>query len=780
MPEFEAFFHTATGHRPHGYLARIAKDGLPAQVQMPAAAAKTELILAWLWRRLHGPDPAVTPRRLLYVLPPGALPEAWSGSLRAWLARLELADQVAVHVVRGGSGENTGDWRENMHQPAIVLGEADLLVSKALNRGYGTGRALYPVDFALVCNGAQWIVDEPARCQRAVATLRQLAGQVAVFGTAEPFAVTCRTAADPGGWRHADRSAEPGDDAGEPGDSAEPGDYPALAAFAAASHRAGTLTLVEVDRGAAAREVYRPLRDGPARCVLLHAQFRGIERSARAAEIVADPVDLIVVSAGKAVSGLGLTPAVVVTETAPRPTPAPRSGQPAVLPEGPLAREIPDLITLFDTAPVPPDPAGLVDGCLRDGGQPDVELAWVTWTAGPDGAPDPEVRYPAPEYRCRVSVSEALELAESRPVWRFNRAAGEWQPLTRLSPTTPGVPTAPGVPRAPDQSVASDESVASEEPVASDEPVAPGEPLEPYELLLVDAAAGGYDPETGFDPRARMPVPDSPEVLTPAERTERTEHAERAERAERAAIAAAAAAPEQPGPAGPARSWQSLSEHSERVRDQAAALLAFLAPALPPVAARAAVLAGYLHDVGKAHPVWQDALCALAGEADAATVAAGRPWAKSGTDGRLEFAGGVAFRHELASLLLIDGPLRPLLAMSPDPDLTRYLVLAHHGLLRVQVRDPATPAAAGHAGQGVLLGLEHGATTGIPPVLGQPGSTLSVDLGQFCPGGDRSWSESVRALLGRYGPFTLAYLEAIVRIADWRASGGRELPSADR
>ena len=54
----------------------------------------------------------------------------------------------------------------------------------------------------------------------------------------------------------------------------------------------------------------------------------------------------------------------------------------------------------------------------------------------------------------------------------------------------------------------------------------------------------------------------------------------------------------------------------------------------------------------------------------------------------LRFTGGVAFRHELASLLLIDGPLHGLLGSSPDPDLTRYLVLAHHGKLRVQVRDP--------------------------------------------------------------------------------------------
>ena len=130
----------------------------------------------------------------------------------------------------------------------------------------------------------------------------------------------------------------------------------------------------------------------------------------------------------------------------------------------------------------------------------------------------------------------------------------------------------------------------------------------------------------------------------------------------------------------------------------------------------------------------------------------------------LAFAGGVAFRHEFASLLLIDGPLRHLLAASPDPDLTRYLVLAHHGLLRIQVRDPK------------ILGLEQGATSDIPPMLGGQATTLMVDLDQFRPGLDDSWTGTVVGLLDKYGPFVLAYLEAVVRIADWRASGGRELP----
>ena len=63
-------------------------------------------------------------------------------------------------------------------------------------------------------------------------------------------------------------------------------------------------------------------------------------------------------------------------------------------------------------------------------------------------------------------------------------------------------------------------------------------------------------------------------------------------------------------------------------------------------------------------------------------------------------------------------------------------------------------------------------------MLGQPATTLTVDLDQFRLDGDRSWTQTVLGLRDRYGPFVLAYMESLVRISDWRASGGRELPTA--
>jgi CRISPR-associated endonuclease/helicase Cas3 len=326
----------------------------------------------------------------------------------------------------------------------------------------------------------------------------------------------------------------------------------------------------------------------------------------------------------------------------------------------------------------------------------------------PDGRPPDDVRTPSAEARCRVPIGELTALMKRADVWRLNQTYDRWTRVT------------------------------------------PADRARPGELLVVAAQAGGYDPVTGFDPAARGPVPGCPELKS------------------RADLAAGQEETFREDSTSTDLAWLSLDQHSRDVQNESARLLAQLRPRIPEDAARSVVAAGYAHDIGKAHPIWQDALCELAPGGDRDRIASERPWAKSASTRPLRFAGNVKFRHELASLLLLDGALRGLLGDAGDRDLTRYLVLAHHGKLRVQVRAPDEDD------QEELAGLRHGNSQQIPAVLGQPPTELKVDLDQFRLGGERSWTRTALALRDRYQPFVLAYLETVVRIADWRASAQRK------
>jgi CRISPR-associated endonuclease/helicase Cas3 len=790
MKDFPEFFRDAAGYGPHGFQVRLARDGLPDVVAAPTGTGKTGIVLAWLWRRLYG-DPDGTPRRLVYALPQRSLVEQVAGQVTGWLDNLALGDQVALHVVMGGATDRKrqGQWRQDMHKPAIVVGTVDSLVSKALLRGYGIGRAIFPIDFALMVNGAHWVIDEVQLCPESTVTLRQLAAFAYPGKTAEPFGLTCMSATIPKGLLETVDNPRfpnaveilPHERVGELARrldaartirrmTAEPGDYKAVAVAAVQRHRAGELTIVVLNTVKSAQEVFAHLqRISQVECTLVHSRFRAIERAQLTKLITEAPEDRIIVATQVVEAGIDLNASVLVTEAAPWPSLVQRAGRcnrtgtiegaelwwmspikpgpyqqsdidatagalaelegQAVTGEALLAHDVKvsrqpvavlrrsDFLGLFDTSP---DLSGSdvdIAPYIRDTDDLDVQIAWARWTPQPDnGAPSADAKAPPDTSRCRVPVRAANDFAKKTTVWRLDQMLGRWVPVNSRSRARPG------------------------------------------EVLIVAADDGGYDPVTGFDPAARGPVPDCPALDPVAEPAAGSEDG----------YAADSASVRQ-------RKWLSLDEHSRDTRRQAEALLRVLSPTLPDGAAQSATTAAYLHDVGKAHGTWQDALCRLAEPGEQEAIAAGRPWAKSEREGRLHFEGGVTFRHELASLLILDGPMRGLLDEAPDPDLARYLVLSHHGKLRLQVRDLADLGAPESTGDArTILGLSQGAVAELPPLLGQPTAQLTVDLGQFELGGDRSWTRTALGLRDAYGPFVLAYLETVVRIADWRASAGEE------
>jgi CRISPR-associated endonuclease/helicase Cas3 len=116
------------------------------------------------------------------------------------------------------------------------------------------------------------------------------------------------------------------------------------------------------------------------------------------------------------------------------------------------------------------------------------------------------------------------------------------------------------------------------------------------------------------------------------------------------------------------------------------------------------------------------------------------------------------FRHEMASLLAF------LESKHVDDDLAAFLILAHHGKVRLlpEAWDDDDPVD--------LCGVRD--DDRIPaaalPVGNNP---IVLNTKIVLPSRQhRGWQGRVHKLLKKHGPFLLAYLEGLVRVADWRAS----------
>ncbi len=799
---FHTLFSQATGSDPYPFQVRLAEEGLPELLEVPTGLGKTYgAVLAWLYRRRYHPDVAVrsaTARRLVYVLPMRVLVEQTFSSIESTLARLGRADEVHVHVLMGGESmllqRPRSEWRDEIDRDSIVIGTLDMIISRCLNRGYGESRYLWPIDFGLLNTDCHFVYDEIQLMGPALVTSRQLHGLRDKLGTAAPCSSTWMSATiDHSSLITFDSPTIASHHVLDEADLADqrlcrrleagkeivrldldPQRYEAdLAASLVAAHQPGTLTLAivnTVDRATTTQRELSKISDG-VEVVLVHSRFRPSDRQAAldAALSSVDPsgAGRIVVSTQVVEAGVDISAQTLFSETAPWSSVVQRAGrcnrdgqsvgarllwaQPprpepyavesvassaALLDQlsgsivnstdlGALRGTDPqsvdamlrkrDLLELFDTLP---DISGNdvdVSRFIRDANDLDVSVAWRPGFAA--DAPSASEPMPGRAERCPVPVGRFRDWLkkQSSGVWRWDHLERAWQVCR---PTD----------------------------------------LKPGQVVLVDSSLGGYTSATGWTITSKTAVPP---VLGSEPAADDQSTAD--------------------DPASVTGSWVLLFDH---LRDTEAAAQSILVNALPtgigPEHREAIITAARLHDIGKAHPVFNASIRATFRGGDSAPPD-GVYLAKSGGSGPLRH-GVKNFRHELASALALLGEGRSSIEHLAEPDLAVYLVAAHHGRVRMGIR--SLPGDVSARGVPVALGIESGE---LLPEVAVPGGEVPashLDLGFMALGGSEvgiSWSSRALALRDRVdiGPFRLGYMEAVVRLADWRSSAAARVDASE-
>ena len=779
-PSFKTLFESATGFKPYPFQERwAAEDGLPALVSVPTGLGKTAgAVLAWLWRRRFSPPEVrqATPRRLVYCLPMRVLVEQTFTSVRDWLHKLGLLEEqggagVGVYMLLGGAIDR--EWDRFPENDVIIIGTQDQLLSRALNRGYAMSRFRWPMQFGLLNVDVHWVLDEVQLMGSGLGTTTQLQAFRRLLGTTCPASSTWMSATMMPGWLDTvDFIAEEDGptmlaltaaDWGFPEvqqrfEASKPitqssliasKDGRAEANLILGQHKAGTLTLVVVNTVKRAVNVWAALtnKKPDADLVLVHSRFRPDDRRAALDRLLADPGEhgLIAISTQVVEAGVDVSATTLVTDLAPWSSMVQRFGRcnrygsdndAAVLwidVERKKTAAAPYELEELDRA------ADKLDG-LKDG--------------APSGLPSVDAcTSPAHVIRRR----DLIDLFDATPdlagadidVSRFIRENDDrhvqvfWREIEdEPSPQEPGPGTQELCPvpigdlsklkQMPKWRWDHLEKTWTRLRWSSD--------LYPGLMVMLRASDGCYCPDAGWTGKKK----DGPEPMRAA--VEEQDHNDGDPYAE--------------------TSWQTLAEHTEVVVGEMRRLLhAF--PGLSADCCEALMIAARWHDAGKAHPVFQKAMLGDPPENDDVLT-----WAKTGRRGiHYERRG---FRHELASALAM--------IAHGKSDLAAYLAAAHHGKVRLSMRslpyeagDPTNPHrrfARGIWDKDTL----HESVLGEGVVLPESEMDLSLmEVGDGLAG--PSWMARILALRDapELGPFRLAFLETLLRVADWRASAGNEV-----
>lgn len=790
---YEALFKTATGCSPFPYQLDFAdRDSIPMRLSVPTGLGKTAaVILGWLWRRRYSDNSTKqsTPRRLVYCLPMRVLVEQTHDCATSWLKNLDLlggklddegayhpwdgvddGTQIRVHMLMGGEVDR--DWDAYPERDAILIGTQDMLLSRAMNRGYASSRFRWPMQFGLLNTDCLWVMDEVQLMGDGLATTAQMQAFRRKLGTLKPTQSVWMSATMHPDWLATVDFCLSADAPGileiSDEDKEHPIAKPRLSAvkqleksdrfskdgkneaeLAVKEHAPGTRTLIVVNTVRRAQNIYEKLQKlkPSAKLVLLHSRFRQPDRDEALRRLLAEPGEhgTIAVSTQVVEAGVDISAKLLITDLAPWASMVQRFGR-----------------------------------CNRKGEYNDTNDAKVIWIA-PENLGDEAKMKSAPyeakelcaavEYLAKLTDVGPASLPPFDEPMKFAHVIRR-KDIVELFDTTPDLAGADiDVSRFIREEDEHHMQVfwrdLSEEGPSEDEsqprrdelcavPLLKKEDLKnawrwdhlekkwiraskvyPGLVLMLNSSSGGYTKELGWTGKDKSPV----DPIPPLAQTIEGDANDLDRMSE-------------------TNTWQTIKEHTDRVVKAAESLLASF-PEIDGPLRDAVQLTARFHDTGKAHFVFQNAM------------PDNKPpgtWAKSA--GKMKRYERPGFRHELASAIAI--------LQNGLPNLVAYLAASHHGKVRLSIRSLPHEEHPTNKDKRFARGVWDGDILDNVELGGGKFSpktelTLSyMELGDDEQTGP-SWLARMLALRDDLGPFKLAFLEALMRVADWRGSAGEEV-----
>ncbi|MCC7177123.1 MAG: type I-U CRISPR-associated helicase/endonuclease Cas3 [Acidobacteria bacterium] len=205
--EFDSAFQSLTGNPPFPWqralYQRLTGGDIPVSCNLPTGMGKTSVIAVWLIALANGLD---VPRRLVYVVNRRTVVDQTTEEVKQYKGRQVVGiPDFAVSTLRGQFADNR-EWSKDPSRPAVICGTVDMIGSRLLFSGYGVGTKARPLhagflgqDSLLVHDEAhlepafqtlvEAICEEQARC-RDIRPLRVMELTATSRGKGQPFGLS--------------------------------------------------------------------------------------------------------------------------------------------------------------------------------------------------------------------------------------------------------------------------------------------------------------------------------------------------------------------------------------------------------------------------------------------------------------------------------------------------------------------------------------------------------------------------------------------------------------